>query len=592
MTWEQKQPVWITPQHRNSASSRKLQLWEYGLAQAAGIPLRYGGNVIGVLEILSYHGTPSLSDSQMVLLGAASHLALALSAHILTESMHQSGRQCRQLFETQPVLSFHCRVDETLAFMKTQGEWEQVTGMASDALLNEGLLAYCYPPDAAILLNAIDQAKHSLKPFHAEFRLRSITGDLMWVQLQGKISGGDPLQLSFTGTLTPVTHERLLEKTQVLLNKAQMVAVLAGGTIHDFNNLLSSISANVLLSKLDLPPTDPSFTRLSDAEAACMQARSLSHQLLNLTREQPSIRKRTNLAPLVRKTSDLAMAGSPERARVEISSDLWDVNIDEIQIRQVISNILINARQSMPNGGLVTIRADNVFMQPEETMGCSLPSGRYVRISISDQGTGISPEILPKIFDPHFTTKPNGHGLGLATVNTIIKQHGGALTVHSAPGMGTTVQLHLPACPSPDAPWKMASSSGQKTSRTRLLLMDYDEPLRLQAAEMLKMSGYRVDIARDGHDVCERYKLAQVSGEHIAGVILGLTMPDGLGGEYVLKHLRRLDPYVRAIASSAYHDHPVISDFASFGFKSAVVQPFQLRELLAAVEQALQHPSY
>lgn len=283
-----------------------------------------------------------------------------------------------------------------------------------------------------------------------------------------------------------------------------------------------------------------------------------------------------NIASLVEESATFTLSGSNVRCNFQLPDSLWSAEIDAGQIGQVINNLVINADQSMPEGGVVTIRAENTEMGPLNKL--SLPAGRYVRVSIRDQGVGITREHQTKIFDPYFTTKQKGSGLGLTIAYSIIDKHNGRLTVESEPSVGATFSLYLPAAgeycrlePRPD----MAGSSGQG----KILLMDDEAIIRDVAANMLEYLGFEVFLADDGEKAIEIYSRLMETESPIDAVILDLTVPGGMGGKETIKKLTELDPRVKAIVSSGYSQDPIMSNHEKYGFAGVVTKPYRIQEI-------------
>ena len=289
-------------------------------------------------------------------------------------------------------------------------------------------------------------------------------------------------------------------------------------------------------------------------------------------------KKPVPLAGVLKDAVDLARAGATATISLAIEGNLWSAEIDIEQISQALHNILLNARQAMPEGGTIEVRAENVEFDRD-----SLPlrSGRYVMISVRDYGWGIAVDVLPRIFDPYFTTKQSGSGLGLATVHAIIAKHEGHITVKS-PGVGTTFSIYLPACAAAQ-PVESTIGAQLHTGSGRILVMDDEEALRTLLAQILKLLGYDVECARDGAEAIEIYQRAKATGHAFDTVLVDLTIPGGMGGKEVAARLREVDDSVILIASSGYSRTPVLSEFRSYGFDDFIPKPWtpvQLSEVL------------
>jgi len=256
---------------------------------------------------------------------------------------------------------------------------------------------------------------------------------------------------------------------------------------------------------------------------------------------------------------------------------LWPVEVDEGQVSQVINNLIINAIHAIPQGGVIEVFAQNVMLNSEHKL--PVVPGRYIRLSIRDYGVGISQEDLPKIFDPYFTTKSTGSGLGLASSYSIIRKHDGHLAVESEVGLGTTFHIYLPASDH-EAQQRAALPEGlQLGGGNKILVMDDEESIREVAAEILSYLGYKATLAKDGTEAIDLYCEAKDSGFPFAAVIMDLTIPGGLGGKETIKYLLELDPSVKVVVSSGYSNDPIMSHYADHGFRAVMVKPYKIEEV-------------
>jgi signal transduction histidine kinase/ActR/RegA family two-component response regulator len=369
-----------------------------------------------------------------------------------------------------------------------------------------------------------------------------------------------------------ITQREQIEEQLLRARKLESLGVLAGGIAHDFNNFLTVVQGNVAIAKMRLKPEEPVQVILDQTAIACQRAVFLSSQLLTFAKGGAPIRRLVSVAKLVMDAVQLARAGAQTSIEASVADDLRYAEVDPGQIAQVLHNILLNARQAMPEGGIIEVRAENAI--PEDAPG---PDPR-VRISIRDYGRGIPADILPRIFDPYFTTKPGGNGLGLATAYAIVAKHGGSISVDSKPGNGSTFTIDLPAsweCPEPDAPIVAHPQTGTE----RLLVMDDEEAIRTLLATVLRNLGYEVQTARDGAEAIALYENAKTSGSSIDAVLLDLTVRGGMGGIEAAARLKELDPSLKLVVSSGYSDAPVMSDFRKFGFDDAIPKPWTPSEV-------------
>jgi PAS domain S-box-containing protein len=431
---------------------------------------------------------------------------------------------------------------------------------------------------------AFIQALKTDKTYIREYPLRRRQGDLIWVQERSQITLQPDGRVAYvSGIFFDISERKRLEEERLRLDKLESLGVLAGGIAHNFNNLLTAMLGNVNLAALTPELPEPVKERLSGAEQACRRAQALSQQLLTFARGGAPIKKVTALVPLLKEAVALALAGSRCRAHLSLPGDLWSAEVDSGQLSQALHNILINADQAMPTGGAIAIAAEQVVLADKTEF--PLPPGPYVKIAISDKGMGIDPKYLGKIFDPYFTTKQKGSGLGLASAFSIIQKHGGHITAASNLGTGATFTLYLPAASQPPAP-EPESEAAPATGQGKILVMD-DEPLVGEiAGSMLIHLGYEMKYAAHGAEALEEYAQDRAAGQPFDAVILDLTVPGGMGGQEATVKLLDLDPQARAIVSSGYADDPIMTHFAAHGFQGVIKKPYRvidMAEVLAAV---------
>ena len=429
------------------------------------------------------------------------------------------------------------------------------------------------------------QALRGNQKYVREYRIRQRDGGIIWIQERSQIILQPDGSIAYiSGIFFDISERQRLEEERLRLDKLESLGIMAGGIAHDFNNLLTAMLGNINLAALTPPLPPPTEEYLSSAEQACVRAQALAQQLLTFARGGAPIKKLSPLIPLIREVANLALAGSSCRAEFILSEDLWHAEVDPGQLGQALHNLLINADQAMPEGGAITVVAANRVLVDKTEL--PLPPGSYVEISIGDQGPGVSPEYLGKIFDPYFSTKQKGHGLGLATAFSIVKKHGGHLLAASTPGFGAIFTFYLPASrtsPTLEPETEKVPTTGQG----RILVMD-DEPLVCEVAgRMLKHLGYEVEDAPDGGVALEKYRQARAQGRPFDAVILDLTVPGGLGGQETLEILQQLDPQMKAIVSSGYADSLIMTQFAAHGFQGVIKKPYRLTDFSQTLAQVL-----
>ena len=381
-----------------------------------------------------------------------------------------------------------------------------------------------------------------------------------------------------------ITEKLRLEEELRRSHKLESVGVLAGGIAHDFNNILSIILSNVSFARINALDNAILQEPLLEAEKSTRRARELTQQLLIFSRGGLPVKKVVSIKKIIVETTNFALQGSRSRAEFDIQDDLWPVEVDVGQINQAIQNLVINADQAMSQGGIIKIVAANIEVKAQNNL--PLNPGRYVKISVKDNGIGIPPEHLSKIFDPYFTTKQKGSGLGLAITYSVIVKHNGFIGVDSKLGEGTQFDIYLPA--SESLPEEISKSRETVfLGHGRIMIMDDEDYVRHALARSLKGLGYEAVAAPRGEEVLEIYNQAQQKNEHFDLFILDLTIPGGMGGLETFKRLKALDPKVRAIVSSGYSNDPVMADHTKFGFIDVLAKPYDVKALSEVVYRAL-----
>ncbi len=372
-------------------------------------------------------------------------------------------------------------------------------------------------------------------------------------------------------------HNKLFKWQDMLrAHKLESLGILAGGIAHDFNNILTAILGNVSLVKMWSNPSDKIYPRLDAVERASIRAINLTQQLLTFSKGGAPIKKTTSILELIRDSAEFALRGSNIKCEFDMEEDILPVEVDKGQISQVIHNLVINAEQAMPAGGKIIIKAKNIKVKKHESF--QIPEGIYIMISIIDSGTGIPGEVLSKIFDPYFTTKQKGTGLGLAIAYSIIKNHGGIITVDSEYGKGSVFNIYLPASDISPINEEMSEDKLYKW-KGRILVMDDEEIVRNTIGDMLVDIGYTVEFAMEGSEAIRKYKEAKLSGRPYDIVIMDLTVPGGMGGKDAVKEILKFDPSARVVVSSGYSNDPVMANYQIYGFSGVITKPYELKKL-------------
>jgi signal transduction histidine kinase/ActR/RegA family two-component response regulator len=391
--------------------------------------------------------------------------------------------------------------------------------------------------------------------------------------------------------VTDITARKRAEGDRLILNKLESTGILAAGIAHDFNNLLTVILLNLELARTHTPLDKNLARNLEEAKETCLLASGLTAQLLTFAKGGAPIRKAMLLSGMIQESVRPSLSSSKVCCEFSLAEDLWMAEVNAGQIGQVIRGMVLNAREAMPQGGVVYVRAENVVLRDQELL--SLPPGEYVRLSIADQGTGIAKDVLPKIFDPYFSTKHRGDqkgmGLGLTICHAVVQKHGGAIAVKSEVGRGTTFDIYLPAARKLSAGEK-APMPPSEPRHGRVLVMDDEEGVREVLGQTLDGMGHSVELAEDGQKAIEVFSKAKSLGRHFDVVLLDLTIHEGMGGQEAIQALLEIDPDVKAIAMSGYIDSPVILEPERHGFKAALEKPFDAGKLQEIISRVMDGP--
>ena len=432
-----------------------------------------------------------------------------------------------------------------------------------------------HPEDIGPALEQVERVlKYEDHEYRAEFRFRHKDGSYRWILAQGSVlkdESGKPARM--LGSHIDITERKRMEDELQKTHKLESLGVLAGGIAHDFNNILSTILGNISMARELTDTEDEISGLLIDAEEASKNARKLTRQLLTFAKGGVPLKEVTSMNRIIKETISVMTRGSEYNCEFSIDENLWPVEIDAGQITQAINNIAVNSRQAMPDGGMISVSAGNLMVSENHL---PLNSGKYIRISIRDQGSGIPEKYLSRIFDPYFTTKQNASGLGLATAYSIINKHGGLLTAESQHGMGAAFHIYLPAS---DKEISIKEETRIVMGHGNVLVMDDEADLLKIYGKILERLGYKPEYTSDGAEAVLMYKAAMEQGNPYDIVILDLTIPGGMGGEETIKKLLEIDPDVKAIVSSGYSDDEVMANFREYGFKGMMQKPFDIKTL-------------
>ena len=464
----------------------------------------------------------------------------------------------------------------------------RATGFTHEDVIGKTSVDISVWNDPADRLRLVEGIRETGIVENLEAQFRKKDGSLVTGLMSARIISwkGEPHIISIT---RDITERKKYEQEQLKIEKLESLGILAGGIAHDFNNILTGIMGNISLAKVFLDTSQKSYKPLVEAERAARRAGELAHQLLTFARGGEPIKKVTSVHHLVNEAVSFVLRGSNVKGIVDIPESIHAIEADEGQMSQVFHNLIINATQAMPGGGTLTVTARNENLPGHNAL--HLASGQYIRLTFSDQGCGIEADTLKRIFDPYFTTKAAGIGLGLASVHSIVARHGGHIGAHSVIGDGTSFTLHLPSIGKGYEEYQaevvVQMAGGQKGGS--ILVMDDEETIRDIASSILTHLGYQVTTCADGEEAIELYKKSMDSGSPFKTVIMDLTIPGGLGGRQAAERILALFPTACLVVSSGYSNDPVMSNYREYGFSGAIAKPYNIDEVEQVLGSLLSH---
>lgn len=556
-----------------------------------GVPLKKDKEIIGVIVVQSYSDASIYTEKDAEILEFVSdEIAISISRKKAEEELAQEKERLSVTLGSIGDGVITTDIKGNIVLLNKAAE--EITGWSNEESIGK------YMHEVFFIMDEVTGKKYKnlVKGVISKDKIEKLPEHSLLITRDGKekiiansiapIHDKESKTIGIVLVFRDITDKRKMEEELIKTTKLESVGILAGGIAHDFNNILTAIIGSISLAKLNVKPDDKMFDILTEIEKASIQAESLTQQLLTFSKGGAPIKKSMNISNLLKDSVIFSLRGSNVKCEFFITKNLWLVEVDEGQIIQVVNNLIINADQAMPKGGIIKVVTENI--EVETGHGLPLRKGKYIRVSIVDDGIGISKDMLDKIFDPYFTTKQKGSGLGLSTTYSIIKKHDGYIYVESEIEKGTKFHIYLPA--SNDKP--LRGGIGKKIGdvvygKGRVLVMDDEEAVRIVVKEMLDYIGYEVKLAKDGEEAIELYRKAKSSGNLFDAVILDLTVPGGMGGGMALKRLIKIDKEVRAIVSSGYSNYPVMSEFKRYGFKGVIPKPFTIVNLSKVLDQVI-----
>jgi PAS domain S-box-containing protein len=571
------EPCEVCPSRRTMATGE--------VARAVVEERKPGGELVKYVDIFTF---PMIDLPSGTAKGVVEYVRDITDQRQAEEALQESDARFRNLLEYIPGISIQgYGTDGTVHYWNKTSE--EVYGYTAAEALGKNLGDLIIPADLKPLFaQGLELGAKATKS--GEFMP---AGELMLLHKNGSLvpvysihtvvcqEGRTPTMFCIDVDLSA---RKQLEEQVLQAQKMEAVGTLAGGIAHDFNNILTAILGNIGLAGLDDQIGPRVQDRLAQAEEACLRAQTLSQQLLTFAKGGAPVKKLFSLAELLTQSTAFTCVGSSVRCETTFPENLWWIEADPGQIGQVFQNLTINAIQAMPTGGTIKVWAENLTVGTESDF--PLRAGNYIKTSVQDQGMGIPADHLPRIFDPYFTTKQKGSGLGLASTYAIINKHHGHIAVESKPGVGTTFSIYLPAVERQVAP-QPAEDRELLVGKGKILVMDDEEVVREVLEKMLVRLGYEAEFAEDGGEAIERFVQAQGSGQAFAAVILDLTVPGGMGGKETMARLLEIDPRVKAVVSSGYSDDPIMAGFQKYGFSGVIAKPYKILELGKILNQVI-----
>lgn len=586
-----KQPIsrFVFPDDQDICSKHRQQLFDTGLSQTCEMRmLSRGTDFFWAGLVGNYaHGADGLPIGRITITDITGRKQME-------EALRQSEEKYRTVADFTNDWEFWLGPDDE--FLYCSPSCQRVTGHSALVFAIDPTLlrALVHPDDLAAYDRHRKAAKEKRATLEFEFRIIRADGLIRWAWISEVCQPVYDEKGQFLGTrgsCRDITERKRLEAEAVKDRNLASLGILAGGIAHDFNNLFQGLFGNLALAKMNTEKSSKAFPFLENAEAVFELATKLTSQLIAFSTGGISVLINIPPSPHIKQEAAAVLDGSDLELECDFADNLWLINVDPTQFRELIKQLILNAKDAMcaKPGGTIRVEAANEVIHGVDHKCCpTLPPGNYVRISVQDQGCGISSENLACIFDPYFSTKQpgcqKGMGLGLALCSTIAQKHGGAITVDSKLTKGTTFHLCIPAV-SPVVHKGEEMQELEMAQGPRVLLMD-DDPVVVQVtANFLKIAGFRVDSVAGGDAAISAVTEAHSVGDPYVVAVLDLTIPGGKGGKEVVSTLKAVDPGLKAIVSSGYIKDDAMTDFPRYGFDAACAKPYLLKEMQKLIER-------
>lgn len=565
----------------------KTELEKRGIKCHISVPMIFADSVVGFVGFDSLKREINWPDFTIPLLSISGEMLVnAIKRKRIANELRESRMMLRTVMDNIPQAIFW--KDKNSVYLGCNNTFAEYAGIDEPSEII-GLTDYDLPWTKSESDSYLESERRIIVTEYPEYRVvqsqHQYDGNESTIEINRvPLFDSEGTVFGILGTYEDITERKRMEEELIKNQKLESLGILAGGIAHDFNNLLTGILGSITLAQVELESGNLTAKRLKDAELASIRARDLTFQLLTFAKGGEPVKRVINLSDLLKETTVLSLRGSNVRNEFFISDNLLSVKADEGQISQAINNLVINADQSMQDGGNVRVYASNITV--DDTSSLPLSPGEYVKIEIRDEGCGIKKEHHSKIFDPYFTTKKNGHGLGLASTYSIVNKHGGYINFDSTVNIGTNFYFYLPAT-SEKSEYIQNEITKLVSGEGHILIMDDEQIIRDVAGDILKSIGYKVKVVENGYLALEKYKNALSENKRFDAVILDLTVPGSLGGKETLEKLIEIDPEVKAIVSTGYSNDPVMSDYKSYGFMDSVPKPYKASQLAEVLNRVL-----
>lgn len=582
-------PQWIIkssemekyPEIRDSLKIHDFKLF-------VGNPVKCRGKNVGCLSIWFKEEVPLSEDDRNFISIIATAISIEEERLLMFDELKGSELRYRNLTENLNGIVYRIDLkDNKVHFLNSM--LHTMTGYTEKDIFSHQLFffeSFIHPDDFIRTQARIKKSIQSGHPYEVEYRFRHKNGEIRHYREMGRpVFNEEVTAQHVDGIIFDVTHQKVMEEEVRKVQQLESIGILAGGIAHDFNNLLNGILGNIKLAQMSIEDKREVFNKLNDAEKVLKEASRLTYQLLTFSKGGEPVKEKVLLSKVLTETAQFALTGSNVILECDFGKEIYPVYADAGQLRQVIQNLIINAKQAMPQGGIITLELFNVHL--EENNPHALPPADYVKFSVTDYGVGITTEHLSRIFDPYFSTKKEGHGLGLAVAYSIISKHGGAIQAESEPGMETSFSVYLPAIVEEEI--EKSTKEELPQGYGKILVMDDEEYMRKLFSDGLKMFGFEVIAAKDGQEAVLLYRTSMEKNIPFDAVTLDLTIKGGMGGKEAVLEIKRINPNARVVAISGYSNDPVISNPEEFGFAGAISKPVSPQDLARMIIQMIEN---